>query len=67
MEQILAQITQVGDERTRSEIRDLLIILGMRKKRLNNTRSLLVCLFKKMVIKVTVLISHSYQLRTKFC
>ena len=39
-EQILAQMTQARDEGTSSEICDLLILLGIRQKCLNNGRNL---------------------------
>jgi hypothetical protein len=60
-------MTQARDERTSSETCYLLILLGIRKKCLDDARSLLVCLFIKRAIKVTVVIGCSYLLKVKQC
>jgi hypothetical protein len=68
-DQISAELIQAGGNTLRSEIHKLLILFGIRKKCQSSERNLLLYLFVKLVIKLTVIVIegyHCYQLHTKF-
>jgi hypothetical protein len=64
-DQILAKIIQAGGNALCSDIQNLLILFGIRKNCHSSRRNLLFFLFKKMAMKLIVVITweyHCYQL-----
>jgi hypothetical protein len=67
-DQIPAELIQAGGNTLHSESTNLLILFGIRKNSHSSGRNLLLYLFIKRVIKLTVVITegyHCYQLHTK--